>query len=142
MCIFETTGDAEQAFEIASAEPLGFMHDTANAILGHRLGDRDAAQQHLDGMITSYGESASYQYGQIYAQWGDIDNALKWLETALDVRDPGLGLAGTDSLLDPLRVDHEFAASPARTAVSAARRVYVAFTHPMVRPVVRDVRRI
>jgi tetratricopeptide (TPR) repeat protein len=108
MCIFETTGDAEQAFEIASAEPLGFMHDTANAILGHRLGDRDAAQQHLDDMITSYGESASYQYGQIYAQWGDVDNALKWLETALDVRDPGLGLAGTDSLLDPLRNESRF----------------------------------
>ncbi len=108
MCIYETTGNAEQALEIAIAEPLGFMHDTALAILQQRLGDQDTAQQQLDNMIEDYGDSASYQYGQIFAQWGDIDAALSWLETALEIRDPGLLQAGRDGLLDPLREEPRF----------------------------------
>ena len=108
MCIFETTGDAEQALEIASAEPLGFMNHTALAILHHRLGDPHAAQEHVDSMIADYGDSASYQYGQIYNQWGEIDTALSWLETAWEIRDPGLLQAGTDALLDPLRDEPRF----------------------------------
>jgi len=108
MCIFETTGDASQALELASNEPLGFMHDTALAILQHRLGDTESAQQQIDKMVADYGDSAAYQYGQVYAQWGDTDKALGWLETAIAIRDPGLLLAGTDTLLDPLRDDPRF----------------------------------
>lgn len=108
MCIFETTGDASQALQIASSEPLGFMHDTALAILQHRLGDPDSAQQQLDDMVANFGDSAAYQYSQVYTQWGDIKKALGWLETALAVRDPGLLLVKTDTLLDPLRDEPRF----------------------------------
>jgi len=108
MCIFETTGDASRALEIASDEPLGFMHDSALAILFHRLGDAESAQQRVDGMVVEYGDSAAYQYGQVYAQWGDTDEALRWLETAVAVRDPGLAQALTDALLDPLRDEPRF----------------------------------
>jgi hypothetical protein len=34
--------------------------------------------------------------------------ALDWLETAARIRDPGLGQAGTDALLDPLRNQPRF----------------------------------
>ena len=108
ICIFETMGDVERALEIASAEPLGFMNHTALAILHHRLGDPHAAQEHVDSMSADYGDSASYQYGQIYTQWGEIDTALSWLETAWEIRDPGLLQAGTDALLDPLRDEPRF----------------------------------
>ncbi len=108
MCIFETTGDASQALEIASAEPLGFMHGTALAIIFHRLGDPESAQQRVDTMVVEYGDSAAYQYGQVYAQWGDTDTALEWLETAVTVRDPGLAQAGTDPLLEPLSDEPRF----------------------------------
>ena len=108
MCIFETTGDASQALEIASDEPLGFMHDTALAILQHHLGDTESAQQQVDNMVAVYGDSAAYQYGQVYAQWGDTDKALGWLETALAIRDPGLLLMGNDTLLDTLRDEPRF----------------------------------
>ena len=108
MCIFETTGDASQALEIASNEPLGFMHKTAQAILFHRLGDPVSAQQWVDNMIAEYGDSAAYQFGQVYAQWGNTKEALRWMETAVAVRDPGLGQALTDGLLDPLRDEPRF----------------------------------
>ena len=67
-----------------------------------------AAQEQVENMVVDYADSASYQYGQIYTQWGDIDNALTWLETAWQIRDPGLLNAGTDALLDPLRDEPRF----------------------------------
>ena len=36
------------------------------------------------------GESAAYQIAGVYAQWGDADNAMSWLERAYVIRDPGL----------------------------------------------------
>jgi len=108
MCIYETEGDARRALPIAEAEPLGFAHDTALAILHHALGDPARALQQLDAMFASYGDAASYQYGQIYAQWDEIDLALAWLENAVKIRDPGIVLAGDDRLLDPLRDEPRF----------------------------------
>ena len=46
--------------------------------------------------------------GQVYAQWGDTEEALGWLETAVAVRDPGLAQALDDALLDPLRDEPRF----------------------------------
>ena len=108
MCIFETTGNAGQALEIASNEPLSFMHGTALAIFEYRLGDTESAQQRLDNMVTEYGDSAAYQYGQVYTQWGNTEEALRWMEAAVAVRDPGLAQSGTDPLLEPLNSNPRF----------------------------------
>jgi len=108
MCIYEFEGDPGRALPIAEAEPLGFAHDTALAILYHALGDPARALQQLDSMFASYGDSASYQYGQVYAQWGEIDMALTWLENAVKIRDPGIVQSGDDGLLYPLRDEPRF----------------------------------
>lgn len=108
MCLFETTGDAASALPHAEAEPLGFAHDTALAILNHALGDPRQAQAALDHMFVSYGDSAAFQYGQIHAQWGEVEPALVWLETALRIRDPGIIQAADDRLLSPLRGEPRF----------------------------------
>lgn len=103
MCIFEMTGDLERAIPLAEAEPLGFAHDTALAIFYNQRGDHAAAQQRLDHVLVSYGDSASYQYGQIFAQWGDTETAQAWLENALRIRDPGIIQAVDDRALTGLR---------------------------------------
>jgi len=108
MCIYETTGDAARALPYAEAEPLGFAHDTALAILYYALGDRQRAERQMESMLVAYGDSASYQYGQIYAQWGDRDTALAWLENAVKIRDPGVLQATGDRLLIPLRQEPRF----------------------------------
>jgi TolB-like protein/Tfp pilus assembly protein PilF len=108
MCIYETTGDAARALHFAEAEPLGFAHNTALAILLHALGDTQRAQEQVDQLLVAYGDAASYQYGQIYAQWGDHDTALAWLENALAIRDPGIIQSAGDRLLAPLRDDPRF----------------------------------
>jgi len=107
-CIFQEEGDAAKALPYAEAEPLGFLRDTALAILYYKLGKPERAQEQLDKMFVDYADSASYQYGQIYAQWGQKDVALAWLENAVAIRDTGMILAAGDSMLDPLRDEPRF----------------------------------
>jgi tetratricopeptide (TPR) repeat protein len=108
MCLFETTGNLDRALPLAEAEPLRILHDTALAIFHHTQGDRQTAQQELDRMILEYADSAAYQYGQIYATWGETDKALTWLETAVRIRDPGIVQVANDRLLSPLRGEPRF----------------------------------
>jgi adenylate cyclase len=102
-CLYIFEGDRESALSVVEKEPLGYARDTLKAILYHQLGDPETAQRHLDSMIEDYGDSASYQYGQVYAQWGEFDKAFKWLEKAVDIHDPGIILSAGDPYLDPLR---------------------------------------
>jgi hypothetical protein len=54
------------------------------------------------------GDGASYQYAEIFAQWGNIPKALEWLDTAYRLPDPGLGTLRADELVDPLRKEPHF----------------------------------
>ena len=108
MCLFETTGNLDRALPLAEAEPLRILHDTALAIFHHAQGDRQTAQQELDRMLLEYADSAAYQYGQIYAMWGETDKALTWLETAVRIRDPGILQVANDRLFIQLRGEPRF----------------------------------
>jgi hypothetical protein len=67
------------------------------------------ARRELEAFRQEFGDSASYQYAEAEAQLGDLDAAMRWLETARRVRDPGLtGFAFTDPMLEPLRDDPRF----------------------------------
>ncbi len=99
-----------QAIELYKKEPLGFMKQTGLAITYNKLGQYDKAQQSLDALIEEDGEGASYQYGQIYAQWGEPEKALDALEHAWEIGDPGLLLMYADKLLDPIRDQPRFIA--------------------------------
>ena len=54
------------------------------------------------------GGALAYQYAQIYAQRGECDTALKWLDTAMRLRDRGFRRLKTDPLTDPLRKEPLF----------------------------------
>jgi hypothetical protein len=51
-----------------------------------------------------------YDFACIYAQWGDIPQALHRLEIALRQRDPDLAVLKVDPDLDPLRKEPRFQA--------------------------------
>jgi len=108
MCIYETGGDAERALPWAEAEPLDWMHETSLAILLHALGRTEEALKQRDILFNRAGNNAAYQLGQIHAQWREPELALDWLETAVEVRDPGIVQVANDRLLDPLRTDPRF----------------------------------
>jgi len=61
-------------------------------------------------MKTAMGDASAYQYATIYAHWDNRVQALKWLETALRLRDPGPVELKTDPLMDPLRKEPRFRA--------------------------------
>mgnify|MGYP000160946224 CR=1 FL=1 len=56
------------------------------------------------------GESSAFQIASVYAQWGDADNAMSWLERGYVIRDPGLQFLGATFLFDPIKDDPRFKA--------------------------------
>ena len=80
------------------------------ALAYHKLGRPTDAASALARFKALQGDAGAYGYAQIYAQWGDTKEALKWLETALRLRDRNLIGLKTDQLLDPLRKEPRFQA--------------------------------
>ena len=109
-CWLDHMGDYEKAIELFEKEPVNFIRLTGKAIAYNKLGRQDKAQQNLDELIEVYGEQASYQYAQIYAQWGETEKSLDALEHAWEIRDTGFVLINMDSQLDPIRDQPRFMA--------------------------------
>jgi hypothetical protein len=78
------------------------------AIVAGELGDRRRSDQKLDQLRSIYGDAASYQFAQAYAQRGDTDKAFAALQRGLEVNDPGLNTLRVDPLFDPIRSDPRF----------------------------------
>ena len=103
-------GDYEQALEELAKEPFEFLRLTGEAIAYHHLQNRDEAVAALQELISTTGESSSFQIAAVYAQWGDADNAMTWLERGYVIRDPGLQFVGVSNWFDPLHDDPRFVA--------------------------------
>lgn len=98
---------AEGLFE---NEPIGFLKQTGLAVVYNKLGQQDRAQKYLDELVEKNGESASYQYAQIYAQWGETEKALDALEHAREIGDTGFVLLNMDKHMSPLADEPRFIA--------------------------------
>ena len=103
-------GDLQSARASCETQPDYWGNQYCLAITYDRLGRHADAEAELAKMKAVVGDTASYQYATVYAQWGNRAQALDWLETALRVRDPGLEFLKTDPLLDPLRKEPRFQA--------------------------------
>jgi TolB-like protein len=80
------------------------------ALVYDKLGRRANAEAIFAKNLALVGDVQSYQYAEIYAQWGNFTKALEWLEKAVRVRDTGLGWLKMDPLLEPLRKEPRFQA--------------------------------
>jgi serine/threonine-protein kinase len=103
-------GEYELALQEFAREQFDFLELTGNAIAYHHLGQREEAVTALQTLISTMGESSSFQIASVYAQWGDADNAMSWLERGYVIRDPGLQFTGVTFLFDPIREDPRFRA--------------------------------
>ena len=92
------------------------------ALADHALGQQAAAEADLAGLRATLGNDAASNYAEIYAQWGQKMEALRWFEKAVRARDPGLLHAALDPLLDPLRGEPQFKAALARLATEGPAR--------------------
>jgi TolB-like protein len=93
-----------------STRTYGKVYDVCLAVTYEKLGMSAEAQARLAKYQTAQRNIAAYQYAIIYAQWGDTAKALEWLDTAVQLRDPGLRFLKTDAFLDPLRNEPRFQA--------------------------------
>jgi serine/threonine-protein kinase len=75
-----------------------------------RQGRRADAEGKLSKMMGIYGDTANYQYAQVYAQLGEKDRAVAALDRAWAFRDNGLAWTRVDPHLNPLRGDPRYAA--------------------------------
>jgi TolB-like protein len=89
----------------------------AEAIVAGRQGDVGRSNRKLDQLKSIYGDAASYQFAQAFAQRGDGDKAFAALERGFRVNDPGLNTLGVDPLFDPIRSDPRFTAMLKRVDV-------------------------
>jgi tetratricopeptide (TPR) repeat protein len=96
-------GDLERARASCETKPDHLNSQQCLAVIYDKLRQHADAEAELAKMKASLGDAAAYQYATIYAQWGNREKALEWLETAWRLRDPGLQYLKTDPLLDPLR---------------------------------------
>jgi TolB-like protein len=103
-------GDFQHARSSCEAKPEYWICQWCLAITYDKLGRRADADAELKKWQAEMGDGAAYQYAAIYAQWGDTEKALEWLDTAMRVRDPGLTYLKTDPLVDPLRKEPRFQA--------------------------------
>jgi tetratricopeptide (TPR) repeat protein len=82
----------------------------ALAVARIRAGDRQEAGELLDEIIAlrSVRFVPPEEIARIYAQLGDIDAAMQWLERGYDLRSRGLIFLNLNKSFDPLRSDARF----------------------------------
>ncbi len=102
--------DLENARSSCETKPDYWISQQCLAVVYDKLGRHADAEAALAKYRTVQGDGGAYQYGAIYAQWGNTPKALEWLEVAMRLRDPGLELLKTDPLMDPLRNEPRFQA--------------------------------
>lgn len=103
-------GNLQSAQASCESKPDWGYSQLCLAMTYNKLGRHADAEAMLVKYRASQGDTAAYQYAQLYAQWADTSKALEWLATALRLRDPGLGQVKMDPLLDPLRSEPRFRA--------------------------------
>ena len=104
------SGDLDAARQSCAPTPSSWMSHLCMSILDDRFHQHQDAEAELAQMKSQLGDGASYQYAEIYAQWGDVPQALNWLETAYRLPDPGIGTMEVDEFIDPLRKEPRFQA--------------------------------
>ena len=96
-------GDFETARSGCEGRPANAWIPVCLALVYGKLGRRADAEAALAKNQVALGDAGSYQYAEIYTQWGNSAKAREWLATAVRVRDPALTWLKTDPFLDPLR---------------------------------------
>src|ERR1700733_1160873 len=105
---YRRLGELDAALQSCKTPPISTYNHVCLAIAYHQQNHTSEALAEIAKIRQSLGDAGAYQYADIYAQWGDVSSALRWLETAYHLRDPGLVSLKADELLDPVRQEPRF----------------------------------
>lgn len=100
--------DAMRELQLVPADD--YRRIVGDAAIAARTGRRVKAISLLQLLRKDFPDTSNYQFGQIYSQLGDKDQAIGALEEAWRTRDSGLTSARVDPFLDPVRPDPRFQA--------------------------------
>ena len=111
-------GTAREALEWIAQEALASQRQSLGAIALHRLGRENQARETLQELIDT-DKDAAFQIAEVYAQFGELDASLRWLEQALAGGDPGIAELYSSPHLQPLYRDARFEAFAEKAGLPA-----------------------
>jgi TolB-like protein len=103
-------GNLQSARSICETKHDCWMCEMCLAFVYGKLGRHNDAEAMLAKLRSRFGDEGAYGYTEIYAQWSDNPQALRWLDRAYQQRDVDLLAMKADPLLDPLRNEPRFQA--------------------------------
>ena len=103
-------GDVAGAIR-ACSPASDYRDDLCLAWAYHRIGRAEDARAEFGKAQAQVGDNAAYLYANLFAQWGQTEEALRWLRRASDLHDPGLIGIRIDPIASLL------ASSPARLEI-------------------------
>ena len=98
-------GKAEQALAEVAKETDEFWGGLLTNLCLYSLGRYAEADAGLDAFIEKFHDFGAYQIAESFAWSNQHDEAFKWLNTAYDQHDPGMGALLKDRSLDNLYQD-------------------------------------
>jgi len=98
-------GNIDTARELAAEEEIGWVRELILILALGRRGETEEWRSRLAAYEQEYFDLNAYQFAEIYADAGYVDEAFKWLDVAAKVHDPGTGIILVDSFLDSLHTD-------------------------------------
>ena len=101
-------GDLQNASKSCEINPSYEQSQVCLAVSYEKLGRHADAQAMIAKLQAERGEDVAYQFAEIYAQWNDPAESLRWLDVAVQLHDSGLVLLKVDPLLDPVRKEPRF----------------------------------
>lgn len=113
-------GDTAAAITVARAETDPFWRRWALAMALYAHGDRKQADAELETLIRDNGADSPFQIGEVYAARKNPDEAFRWLDRALAIKDPGVNQLFTSSLLAVYRDDPRYAAIARKAGLDPA----------------------
>jgi tetratricopeptide (TPR) repeat protein len=103
-------GDLDRARASCESKPDYWSSQWCLAIIYDKLGRHADAEAQLAKLQAARGDGVTYEYAEIYAQWGNTPKALEWLDATVRLRNSDLEQLKVDELLDPLRKEPRFQA--------------------------------
>ena len=100
----------EARAELNPIPPDDLYRLASEGIIAGQAGDTSAVGRIVSQIQKVSGDSAMFQYAQVYAQARQLDRAFDALDKGLAVKDPGLTGIRTDPFLGPIRGDPRYPA--------------------------------
>lgn len=114
-------GKPAAALPLMQDEPLGVYRETGLALVHHSLGNHEESDAALQRLIDRYGDIGAYQVAEVYGWRGEPENAVDWLERAVELYDTGIIMMVGDPLLDSARRQPRFASLLQRLRLDPVR---------------------